>query len=104
MVTSSVMAAGDSVITGSKTATGGLLSSRPEGALAVTSSPTGNVHSSASASATPRTRVTSYDVGTSPFGQMALESASANPVSSHDWDSLITGPGRFFWNQCLFWP
>ncbi len=39
--------------------------------------------------------MTSYDAGISPFGQMALESASANPVSSHDRDPLITGPGRF---------
>ncbi len=104
MVTSSVTAAGDSITTGSKSATGGLLSSRPGGTIAVTSSPTGNVHFSTSASATPRTRVTSSDVGTSPFGQMALGSASANPVSSHDRETLITGPGRFFGNGTYFGP
>ncbi len=101
-VTSSVMAAVDSVTTGSKTATGGLLSSRPGGAFVVTGSLTGSVPSSVSASATPRTRVTSYDVGTSPFGQMALESASANPVSSHNWDPLITGSNRFFGTGACF--
>ncbi len=98
-VTSGVTAAGDSVTTGSKTATGGLLSSRLGSALAVTSSPTGSAHSSVSASATPRTRVISYDAG-----QMALESASANPVLSHDQDPVITGPGRFSGTGAYFGP
>ncbi len=62
----------------------------------VTCSPTGSVHSSVSGSATPRTQVTSYNAGTSPFGPMAVDSASANPVHSHDRDPLVTGPGRFF--------
>ena len=103
-VISGVTAAGDSVTTGSKTATGGLLSSRPGGTLAVTSPPTGNVHFSVSATATPRARVASSDVGTSPFGQMPLGSASANPVSSHDRDPLVTGPGRFFGTGAYFGP
>ncbi len=103
-VTSSVTAAGDSVTTGSKTATGGLLSSRPCSAFTVTSSPAGSVHSSMSDSATPRTQVTSYDAGTSPFGQMAVESASANPVHSHDRDPLVTGPGSFFRTGASFGP
>ena len=103
-VTSGVTAAGDSVTTGSKTATGGLLFSRPGSTLAVTSSPTGNVHFPASATATPRTRVTSSDVGTSLCGQMALGSASANPISSHDWDPPITGPGRIFGTGAYFGP
>ncbi len=93
VVTSSVTAAGDFVTSGRKTATGELLSSQPGSTLVVTSPPTSNVHFSASASATPRTRVTSSDVGTSPFGEMAQGSASANPISSHDWDPLITGSG-----------
>ncbi len=103
-VTSSVMSAGDSVTTGSKSATCGLLSSRPSGAFAVTSSPTGRVHSSTSASATPRTRVTSYNAGTSPFGQMAAEGASANPAQLHDQNPLVTGPGRFFGTGAYFGP
>ncbi len=103
-VTSHVTAAGDSVTTGSKTATGGHLSSPPGGAFAVTSPPTGNGHFSASATATPRTRVSSSDVGTSPFGHTALDSASANPVSSHDQEPLMTGSGRFFGTGAYFGP
>ncbi len=103
-VTSGFTAAGDSVTTGSNTATGGLLSSRPGGTLAVTSPPSSNVHFSASVTATPRTRLTSSDVGTNVFGQMALRSAYANPVSFHDWDPLITGPGHVLWNRRLLWP
>ena len=103
-VTSSVTAAGDSITTGSKTATGGILSCRPGGSLAVTSQPSDNVHFSASATATPRTRVSSSDVGTSPFGQTALGSASANPVSTHDREPLVTGPGRFFGAGAYFGP
>ncbi len=103
-VTFGVKAAGDSVTTGSKTATVGLLSSRPGSTLAVTSPPSGNVHFSASATATPRTRVVSSDAGTSPFGQTALESASANPVSTHDREPLVTGPNRFFGTGAKFGP
>ncbi len=103
-VTSGVTAAGDFVTTGSKTATGGLLSSRPGGTLVGTSPPSGDAHFSASASATPRTRAASYDAGTSPFGQTALESASANPVSTHDREPLVTGPGRFFETSAYFGP
>ncbi len=103
-VTSRGTAAGDSITTGSKTAAGGLLSSRPGGTLAVTSPPSGNAHFSASATATPRTRVSSSNVGTSPFGQMALGSASANPVSTHDREPPVTGPGRFFGTGAYFFP
>ena len=46
--------------------------------------------------------MSSSNVGTSPFGQMALDSASANPVSSHDWEPLMTGPGRFFGTGAYF--
>ncbi len=99
-MTSNVTAAGDSITT----ATGRLLSSRPGGTFAVTSPPSSNVHFSASANATPRTRVASSDVGTSPFGQTALESACANPVSAHDRESSITGPGRFFGTCAYFGP
>ncbi len=42
------------------------------------------------------THVTSYDTSMNPFGQMVTGSASANPVQSHDRDSLGIGPGRFF--------
>ncbi len=103
-VTSSVTAAGDSITTGSKTAAGGLLSSRPGDAFAVTSPPSGNVHFFASATATPRMRVSSSDVGTSPFDQTALGSASANPVSTHDGEPLVKGPGRFFGAGDYFGP
>ncbi len=103
-VISGVKAAGDSVTTGSKTATGGLLSSRPGGTLAVTSPRSGNAHFSASATATPRTRVASSDASTSLFGQTALESASANLVSTHDREPLVTGPGRFFRTGAYFGP
>ncbi len=103
-VTSSVTAAGDSITTNSKTATGGLLSSWPGGTFAVTSPPSGNGHFSASANATTRTRVASSDVGTSPFGQTALDSASANLVSSHDREPSVTGPGRFFRAGAYFGP
>ncbi len=103
-VTSSVTAAGDAITTGSKTATGRLLSSRPGGTFAVTSPPSGNGHFSASANATPRTRVASSDVGTSPFGQIALGSASANPVSTHDQEPSVTGLGRLFGAGAYFGP
>ncbi len=103
-VTSHVAAAGDVITTGSKTAAGGLLSSRPDGTFAVTSPPSGNVHFSGSANAAPRTRVSSSDVGTSPLGQMALESASANPVSTHDWELSVTGPGGLFGAGAYFGP
>ncbi len=103
-VTSSVTAAGDAITTGSKTAAGGLLSSRLGGTFAVTSPPSGNGHFSGSATATPRTRVSSLDVGTSPFGQTALESASANPVSIHDREPSVTGPGRLFGAGAYFGP
>ncbi len=103
-VTSNVTAAGDSITTGSKTASGGLLSSRPGGAFAITSSPTGSVYSSIVDSSTPRTRVTSYDAGTSPLGQTAVESASANPMHSHDRDLLVTGPGRLLGTRAHFGP
>ncbi len=93
-----------SVTTGSKTATGGLLSSQPGGAFAATSLPTGNGHFSASATATHRTCVSSSDVGTSPFVQTALDSASANPVSSHDQEPLMTGSGSFFGTSAYFGP
>ncbi len=95
-VTSSVSAAGDAITTGSKTAAGGLLSSQPGGAFAVTSPPSGNGHFPKSANATPRTRVSSFDVSTSPLGQMALDGASANPVSTHDREPLMTGSSIFF--------
>ena len=95
-VTSSVTAAGDAITTGSKTAAGRLLSSRPGVTFAVISPSSGNGHFSASANATPRTLVSSSDVGTSPFGQTALSSASANPISSHDREFAVTGPGRLF--------
>ncbi len=103
-VTSSVTAAGDAITTGSKTATGGLLSSRPSGAFAVTSQPSGNGHFFGSANATPRTRVSSSDVGTSPFGQTALDGASANPVTTHDREPLVTGPDRLFGAGPYFGP
>ncbi len=95
-VTTSVSAAGDAITTGSKTAAGGLLSSQPGGAFAVTIPPSSNGHFSACANATPRTRVSSFDVGTSPLGQMVLDGASANPVSTHDRELLMTGSSRFF--------
>ncbi len=103
-VTSIVTAAGDAITTGSKTATGGLLSSRPGGTFAVTSPPSGNGHFSGSATATPRARVSISEVGTSPFGQTALGSASANPVSTHDREPSVTGPGRLFGGGAYFGP
>ncbi len=49
-------------------------------------------------------RVSSSDVDTSPLGQMALDSASANPVSTHDREPVVTGPGRLFGAGPYFGP
>ncbi len=82
----------------SKAATGGLLSSRPDGAIAGTSSFEASVHSPTSDGALPVTTVVSYDASTSPMSQETFENTSPNPIHLCGWGPSVTGPGGFFGN------